>query len=125
MKNTDLCFVKLLKVVKDPHLDLEPLPDERHLVGAVLGSQVFLALLLVLGAAPVEVDLILVALVPCPRVCVLDWLRLLDWLGQGHRHWLAVVGLGLVGLTHLHLDQRTFLERKRKLKVNPLKKTEI
>ena len=124
LKNTDLCIVKLLEVVKDPHLDLEPLPDERHLVSPILGCQVFLPLLLVLGLAPVEVDLVLVALLPVdPGHWVLHW-RLLDWLGYRH-HGLPVVDWCLVWLAHLHLNQGALLKKEGKLKVNPLKTEEM
>ena len=108
-KNTDLCFVKLLEVVKDPHLDLEPLPDKSHLVSPVLGCQVFLSLLLILGAAPVEVDLVLVALLP-PCHGALHW-GLLNWLGHWH-HGLPVIDWSLVRLPHLHLDQGAFLKKE-------------
>ena len=77
----------------------------------VLGCQVFLPLLLVLGLAPVEVDLVLVALLPVdPGHWVLHW-RLLDWLGHRH-HGLPVVDWSLVRLAHLHLDQGAFLKKE-------------
>ena len=83
-------------------------------MGAVLGRQVFLALLLVLGAAPIEVDLVLVALrgLP-PGVCVLDRLGLLD--GLDRQHGLSVIGRRLFRLPHLHLDQGAFLEKKEEI----------
>ena len=38
--------VQLVQPLVHPHLDAQPLPDERHLVRAVLGRQELLALLL-------------------------------------------------------------------------------
>ena len=36
---------EFLETIIHPHLDLEPLPDESHLVSSVLGSQELLSLL--------------------------------------------------------------------------------
>ena len=50
-RNLAACFnpyraVQLVQPLVHPHLDAQPLPDERHLVRAVLGRQELLALLL-------------------------------------------------------------------------------
>ena len=105
-----------MEVVIHPHLHLEPLPDEGHLVRPVLGGQILLPLLLVL-AAGVEVDvLVLHVLVPSVVVGggVLGW-RGRDLLHGGHgKHWLAVIGRGLGwhGRAHLHGDQGALLNNE-------------
>ena len=93
-----LCLVKLLKSIKDPHFNFETFSYESHLVGSVLGSQVFLPLLFILPIG-VEVD-IFILLIPQIGSIVLRWRWWLWTMSKdsGQREQAAETGIAAPGI---------------------------